>query len=1048
MLPAAICRCSFPCPGYLHQILDLYQLLQQGTHLEDLAPAIAYTLPIWINLHNSCVSVLSRTDITTNSLQIAGPCMLQLSLAALTISDGKDILKVLAPFLSKLLSSTCICTLALPRTSAWPDPSVVTAPFEHISVLRGWLQEHPAHEQQLRGVLEGAGFCEAIWSCLPVMLRQMWKVQEGRSRVSGVSVPADHYISSVTGTFLPAAAAAAAFGGNSSSSSGSSSSMAVAAAAGVGAGDPAIQLLVAAKKLTYQLDVLESAFICYLFFSYGVRPVESIAGELLKLTRRGEQQRASRDIIIGSSRRGNGASGGSNGGRWGSSSDGGSSTSVEDDKSSSSSSIECIGISGSCMVTAGSSSGHSREAGVTTSSPQKQMAATVSARTAAAGGAAAPGFRKAPSQKPAAATREDAVAVKPATTQPVAAAAAPLQPAEAAAAATTGLVGEELPLAGAGLSVGVTPDGAGAGAGAAAAARGHAGPAVSACLKAATSEVEYGGAATGAQALQSDRAAAAQASPGEAVAEGRGGAGAGAAAGGGGGAAAAAAAGGGGGGAAGGSGVGGATGGGGAAAAAGAGGGGGRAAAAATEEGAAAAAMGQAGGGGVANVNAAAEAGGAAAANAGRGRAAFGAGAAGGTPEAGQGSAAKAARGEAPKTQAGAAASMKGSAGTAARWTAGSVAMASASAAGEMVALPSCGTRPSPSCPLPTSRPPYSSSAPSPPSPSCSSAATAASRAGCSPAALEEYPGAAAAGGGSSVPLAASQSAGAGAALESAAAAACGGEAAAAEGAGVAAPAGAAATTAAPAGAAGAATTATANNPPAGAPSSSSPPSKVRCSAASSSTASSQCWGGKVTTAGLAKGFLVGGRKPVRVSIDTLMDALCGDDCIRTLFMAKQSMQQLQQEEQQMQGTNTPVEPKQQGVGSAGNASKGLAKGFFKSKASSRKSSLHDTAADTNSVCMEIDVKQRGVWDQDQVKDTEVVLGIEQHGGEGAGRQQQDGLDRTWSHEVASSQDDVAGVVEQQRVYALVEEVADAIVELEDPEGKLGPCTNAGSRGM
>jgi hypothetical protein len=49
----------------------------------------------------------------------------------------------------------------------------------------------------------------------------------------------------------------------------------------------------------------------------------------------------------------------------------------------------------------------------------------------------------------------------------------------------------------------------------------------------------------------------------------------------------------------------------------------------------------------------------------------------------------------------------------------------------------------------------------------------------------------------------------------------------------------------------------------------------------------------------------------------------------------------------------------------------------------------------------------------------------------------QDGLDRTWSHEVASYQDDMAGVVEQQQAVdeALVEEVAGNIGELEDPEG-------------
>ena len=60
----------------------------------------------------------------------------------------------------------------------------------------------------------------------------------------------------------------------------------------------------------------------------------------------------------------------------------------------------------------------------------------------------------------------------------------------------------------------------------------------------------------------------------------------------------------------------------------------------------------------------------------------------------------------------------------------------------------------------------------------------------------------------------------------------------------------------------------------------------------------------------------------------------------------------------------------------------------------------------------------------------------------------QDGLDRTWSHEVASYQDDMAGVVEQQPVDdALVEEVANAIGDLEDPESKLGPWANAGSWG-
>ena len=42
----------------------------------------------------------------------------------------------------------------------------------------------------------------------------------------------------------------------------------------------------------------------------------------------------------------------------------------------------------------------------------------------------------------------------------------------------------------------------------------------------------------------------------------------------------------------------------------------------------------------------------------------------------------------------------------------------------------------------------------------------------------------------------------------------------------------------------------------------------------------------------------------------------------------------------------------------------------------------------------------------------------------------------------------MAGVVEQQPVDdALVEEVANAIRDLDDPEGKFGPCVAAGSGG-
>ena len=44
----------------------------------------------------------------------------------------------------------------------------------------------------------------------------------------------------------------------------------------------------------------------------------------------------------------------------------------------------------------------------------------------------------------------------------------------------------------------------------------------------------------------------------------------------------------------------------------------------------------------------------------------------------------------------------------------------------------------------------------------------------------------------------------------------------------------------------------------------------------------------------------------------------------------------------------------------------------------------------------------------------------------------------------------MAGVVEHQQAVrdGLVEEVAKAIGDLGDPEGKLGPCVNAGSGGF
>lgn len=56
------------------------------------------------------------------------------------------------------------------------------------------------------------------------------------------------------------------------------------------------------------------------------------------------------------------------------------------------------------------------------------------------------------------------------------------------------------------------------------------------------------------------------------------------------------------------------------------------------------------------------------------------------------------------------------------------------------------------------------------------------------------------------------------------------------------------------------------------------------------------------------------------------------------------------------------------------------------------------------------------------------------------GQQPMDGVGRTWSHEVSSYQDDMAGVVEQQQEAdqeALVAIVADAISNLEDPESAL-----------
>ena len=295
----------------------MHQLLQQHClNPEDAGFATFYTLSMWINLHNGSQTMLSRSHLTPTSLYTAGPCMLQLSLASLTTSSSysKSIRNTLGRFLPKLLSSACVCVWSIPRSSLWPGaaPLVGRAGYEYVEVLRGWLQEHPAHEQQLRGVLEGAGFCDSLWSCLPVLLKQIWVVQGGRSRVCGVSVPEDHNIS----PFAAAAAAGMSRGASSSSStsvlgdgggtaaaiSGSSSAwsrssgkrsaaassdVAIAATAATatasgGQGDVALLLLAATEGQTYQLNDMDSALVCCLHYTYGILPVEGIAGQLLE----------------------------------------------------------------------------------------------------------------------------------------------------------------------------------------------------------------------------------------------------------------------------------------------------------------------------------------------------------------------------------------------------------------------------------------------------------------------------------------------------------------------------------------------------------------------------------------------------------------------------------------------------------------------------------------------------------------------------------------------------------------------------------------------